>query len=184
MSLSRWWNWQQEHTKYIGTSTWQSIVRDCQDFPARMEQAWRFICAEAACHELGDLEDLKESLRRQFDLAEKAILEAGQEARKAARSNGHNSEDLSQLRLAFEELRRMRDKYLFRITLITDDLINEAGAEYAAGNYPTPGAALDDFLALRHAAHITPSYADLRRWADRSPPDPAWLEEGDEALPQ
>jgi hypothetical protein len=78
-----------------------------------------------------------------------------------------------------DELERMRDKYLFRLSLMDDALIKEAVAEYAAGHYPNLGMALADLLAARHAEQLTPPYPQLRQWAAHSPPPASWHEEED-----
>ena len=136
--------------------------------------------SEIACREIvTELENLAERIKDMqnvFDLAIDLIGRA-RPSQGVPRTTGRPLEGLSELDDALRKLTSLKDKHLFRLAILDREVIAEAWTEHAAGDYPSPDAALADLLAARHAARITPSYAELRRWVDQSPPEPVWFEE-------
>lgn len=172
--------WRSDHVQALRAWDWEYIVGKCLRFPQDLEIGWKLLCREAVTNEIKDLRERAESLRIVFDATIDVAQTAYQKAFDFATATGHAIEGLEDLKTLPAVLERMREKYLFRLSLIDDQIIQEASTEGIGEDYATPGEALADLLAARHAARITPSYAELRQWADRCPPAPAWLDEGDD----
>lgn len=173
--------WQSEHRQAMRAWDWEFIIGKCLQQPGAMERVWQITCREAASGEIENLKDRLQAVQLLFDLAIEVVREAQTKAQQFTRTTGHAIEGVAELEQALEALTSMREKHLIRLSLLDHDIIDEARAEQAAGHYPTADAALADLLAARHAARITPSYTDLRRWAEQSPPEPAWFEEGEQS---
>ncbi len=174
--------WQHDHNEAMHACNWTFIVAKCLQLAEGPELGWQITCGEAVTSEIGDLKERSQSLQYVFDLTIEVTREAHDKARAFARATGHTIERLDELESVMQELERKRNKYLFRLSLIDDAVIQEAQAEHAAGSYRSAAAALADLLAARQAEQSTPPYAELRRWADRSPPPPSWLDENDDTL--
>jgi hypothetical protein len=173
--------WQKDHRQAMRAWEFEFIVGKCLQFPKTAELDWRITCREAVLGESGDPVKRVDYVRERYDELIRVARLARERAKDFARTTGHTIKGLEGLDAVSQKLERLRDKYLFRLSLIDDQVIAEAREEHAPGDFPTPGDALADLLAARHAAQITPSYAELRDWADRSPPAPSWLEEEDPA---
>jgi hypothetical protein len=169
--------WQREHRQAMRAWDWEFIIGKCLQLPAAMERGWQITCREAVAGEIENLGERSKDVQSVFDLAIDVIQEAHHKAQEFAGATSHAIEGLEELDDALRELTALKKKHLFRLSLIDHEIIEEARAEHAAGDYPTADAALADLLAARHAARITPSYTELRRWADQSSPEPAWFEE-------
>jgi hypothetical protein len=171
--------WQQDHNQAMRAWDWDYIVARFLQYPELLDIGWDVTCREAVTGGITDLEGRAKVMRTLFDLALEALRNARARASAFVAATGHVVERLEELDAADKRLQRARDKYLFRLSLIDDAVIKEAMAEHAAGHYPSPGAALADLLAARHAEHLTPSYPELRQWAAHSPPPANWHEEED-----
>jgi hypothetical protein len=171
--------WQQDHRQAMRAWDWDFIVVKALHLADFVELGWEITCREAVTEGIPDLKARTTEMRVAFDQTIEELRKIRDSARAFTDRTGHTINRLEELQTVTEELQRKRDKYLFRLALIDDDLINEAVAEHAAGHYPSPGAALADRLAARHAERITPPYSELRNWAAQSLPPAGWHEESD-----
>lgn len=177
--------WQLDHARAMRAWDWEYIVEKCLRFPHDLEIGWKITCREAAAGEIKDRNERGESCRAIVQAMIDVARRAHQKAAEFASATGHSIAGLDELQSLPGHLEQMREKYQFRLSLLDDDIIQEALNEADVGDYPTPGEALADLLAARQAERMAPSYAELRQWADRCPPAPAWFEEGeDRSAPQ
>lgn len=172
-------SWQSEHRQAMRASDWEFIIGKCLQLPPDMERGWQITCRQAVTGEIENLAERIKDVQIVFDMAIDLLGRSRAKAQEFACATEHTIEGLSELDDALRKLTDLKDKQLFRLALLDQKVIEEARAVHAGGDYPSPDAALADLLAARHAARITPSYAELRRWADQSPPEPAWYEEAD-----
>ncbi len=171
--------WQKDHREVMQAWDWEFIIARCLQVAEGLELGWAITCQEVAAGAIKDLKEREQSLRTVFDAIIDVVRLAHEKATAFAQATGHLLDRLGELTSAITELERKREKYLFRLSLIDAAVLADARAEHADGSYPSPGAALADLLAARHAARITPTYGQLRQWADRSPPPSGWYEEED-----
>ena len=169
--------WQQDHRQAMRAWDWDFVVAKALHLADFVELGWEVTCREAVTDGIADLEARTTEMRAAFDQTIEGLLKVRDSARAFTDKTGHTINRLGELETIIEELKRKRDKYLFRLSLLDDDVIKEAIAEHAAGHYPSQAAALADLLAARHAERITPSYSELRQWAAQSPPPASWCEE-------
>jgi hypothetical protein len=172
-------SWQQAEPEELRANYWEYLVEKGLSSVALCDRNWETACEEVAAKGLGQEVELKELLGDLFEQTIQVFSKIHSQALEFVYKTGHGIEHLDELAAALRELERKREKYMFRLSLLDAGLVEQARAEHAAGDYPSSGAALADLLAARHAAHLTPSYAELRRWAESSPPPPSWYEEND-----
>lgn len=174
--------WQMLHREAVRASVWDFLVARSLQLSENIDLAWAATCRELAAGEIEDVQGWRSALETVFDLTIAAAHLAHSRARAFQEKSGHVIERLEELTGLLRVLEQKRQRYLSRLSLLDEAVVAEGRAAYAAGDYPTAAAALADLLAARQARALTPPYAELRKWAQQSPPPSEWYSEAD--LPQ
>jgi hypothetical protein len=169
--------WQEQHQQAMRAREWEIVLGKCLWLLEALPLCWTISCEGIVSGEIADRTKYAEFLRRVVANTIAAVRLAHNKATAFAKATDQTIDRLDEIGSTLQEVERWQEPFLVHLSLIDDTVIAEAKAEYAAGDYPSAGVALADLLAARHAARLTPSYAQLRNWADRSPPPPSWYEE-------
>lgn len=169
--------WHEQHLQVLQAWDWDFIVEKCLSVVTSFDRAWQITCQEVVTTGLDEVGEREQVLRDLFDSTILVLRSLHTKATLFVQQTGHTIERLSELEAAVHLGEQKRADCLFQFTLLDSAIVEQAKAEHEAGDYPNAGIALADLLAAQHAARITPSYAELRRWADTSPPPQSWYEE-------
>ncbi len=146
------------------------------DCPTLVTRVWEDVCGDVASGTL-DAGRGAELLREVFGQVANLLTSTQDALVRKIEADGFPLSRAEQFRRAVAETLRLTERYLIRWALLDADVIRQARQEYEQGDYPSPGVALADLLAARHAEQALPSYGDLKTWADHASPLPSWFEE-------
>ena len=154
--------WQEQHLHAMQAWDWDFIVEKCLSVAASFDRAWELTCQEMVATGLNDVKEREQFIRDLFDSTILVLRSLHAKVTQFVQQTDHTIERLDELEAAVPMLEQKREDCLFQFSLLDSALVEQAKAEHAAGDYPSAGIALADLLAARHAARITPSYAELR----------------------